>query len=220
VKGRLLVLVALLLALSCARLPKIVPVTGADPSGPAEGCNRIFPAGKWQLLHSIEADLPGGRNSVMMGLTVLSSRLRSNRSVIMSLEGFVVFDGEFNQGLKVHRALPPFDSPGFAEGLMEDIRLIFFKPEGPAAECGILTDGSTVCRYKNPDGGVVDIVFRSTGTFEALRYDRKQRLTRIVRIPVDARSAAGLPQTIELTAQGKQAYKLVMTLLEAVPLDP
>ncbi|MEJ2472697.1 MAG: hypothetical protein P8Y74_02250 [Desulfobacterales bacterium] len=219
-KGRLLVLVALLLALSCARLPKIVPVTGADPSGPAEGCNRIFPAGKWQLLHSIEADLPGGRNSVMMGLTVLSSRLRSNRSVIMSLEGFVVFDGEFNQGLKVHRALPPFDSPGFAEGLMEDIRLIFFKPEGPAAECGILTDGSTVCRYKNPDGGVVDIVFRSTGTCEALRYDRKQRLTRIVRIPVDARSAAGLPQTIELTAQGKQAYKLVMTLLEAVPLDP
>jgi hypothetical protein len=210
----------LLLALSCARLPKIVPVTGADPSGPAEGCNRIFPAGKWQLLHSIEADLPGGRNSVMMGLTVLSSRLRSNRSVIMSLEGFVVFDGEFNQGLKVHRALPPFDSPGFAEGLMEDIRLIFFKPEGPAAECGILTDGSTVCRYKNPDGGVVDIVFRSTGTCEALRYDRKQRLTRIVRIPVDARSAAGLPQTIELTAQGKQAYKLVMTLLEAVPLDP
>jgi hypothetical protein len=220
VKGRLLVLVALLLALSCAILPKIVPVTGADPSGPAEGCNRIFPAGKWQLLHSIEADLPGGRNSVMMGLTVLSSRLRSNRSVIMSLEGFVVFDGEFNQGLKVHRALPPFDSPGFAEGLMEDIRLIFFKPEGPAAECGILTDGSTVCRYKNPDGGVVDIVFRSTGTCEALRYDRKQRLTRIVRIPVDARSAAGLPQTIELTAQGKQAYKLVMTLLEAVPLDP
>jgi hypothetical protein len=220
VKGRLLVLVALLLALSCASLPKIVPVTGADPSGPAEGCNRIFPAGKWQLLHSIEADLPGGRNSVMMGLTVLSSRLRSNRSVIMSLEGFVVFDGEFNQGLKVHRALPPFDSPGFAEGLMEDIRLIFFKPEGPAAECGILTDGSTVCRYKNPDGGVVDIVFRSTGTCEALRYDRKQRLTRIVRIPVDARSAAGLPQTIELTAQGKQAYKLVMTLLEAVPLDP
>jgi len=220
VKGRLLVLAALLLALSCSRLPKIVPVTGADPSGPAERCNRIFPAGKWQLLHSIEADLPGGRHSVMMGLTVLSSRLRSNRIVIMSLEGFVVFDGEVNQGLKVHRALPPFDSPGFAEGLMEDIRLIFFKPEGPAAECGILTDDSTVCRYKNPDGGVVDIVLRSTGTCESLRYDRKQRLIRIVRIPADARTGDGMPQTIELTAQGKQSYKLVMTLLEAVPLDP
>jgi hypothetical protein len=220
VKGRLIVLAALLLALSCARLPKIAPVTGADPSGPAERCNRIFPAGKWQLLHSIEADLPGGRHSVMMGLTVLSSRLRSNRSVIMSLEGFVVFDGEVNQGLKVHRALPPFDSPGFAEGLMEDIRLIFFKPEGPAAECGILTDGSTVCRYKNPDGGVVDIVLRSTGTCKSLRYDREQRLIRIVRIPADARTGDEMPQTIELTAHGKQSYKLVMTLLEAVPLDP
>jgi hypothetical protein len=175
VKGCLLVLAAVLLALSCARLPKIVPVTGADPSGPTEGCSRIFPAGEWQLLHSIEADLPGGRRSVMMGLTVLSSRLRSNRSVIMSLEGFVVFDGEVNQGLKVHRALSPFDSPGFAEGLMEDIRLIFFKPEGATAECGKLMDGSTVCRYINPDGGFVDMVLRSTGTCESRRYDREQR---------------------------------------------
>ena len=219
-KGRLLALAAVLLFLSCARLPTIVPVAGQDPCRPTAGCSRIFPAGKWQLLHSIEADLPGGRRTVMMGLTVLSSRLRSNRSVIMSLEGFVVFDGEVNQGLKVHRALPPFDSPGFAEGLMEDIRLIFFKPEGPAAECGKLTDGSIVCRYKNPNGGIVDIVLRSNGTCESRYYDREQRLIRIVRVPADARTGDGMPQTIELTAQGEQTYKLVMTLLEAVPLDP
>jgi hypothetical protein len=219
VKGHLFAMAAVLLVLSCARLPKILPVTGADPSEPAEVCGRIFPAGEWQLLHSIEADLPGGRRSVMMGLTVLSSRLRSNRSVIMSLEGFVVFDGEVNQGLTVHRALPPFDSPGFAEGLMADIRLIFFQPEG-SAECGKLTDGSTVCRYKKPDGGFVDIVLRSTGTCESLRYDREQRLIRTVRVPADARTGDGMPQTIELTARGEQSYKLVMTLLEAVPLDP
>ena len=219
-KGRGLALAAVLLFLSCARLPAIVPVTGADPCGPIEGCSRIFPTGKWQLLHTIEANLPGGRRSVMMGLTVLSSRLRSNRSVIMSLEGFVVFDGEVNQGLKVHRALPPFDSPGFAGGLMGDIRLIFFKPEGAAAKCGKLTDGSTVCRYQNPDGGFVDMVLRSTGTCESRRYDREQRPIRIVRVPADARTGDGMPQTIELTAQGKQTYKLVMTLLEVVPLDP
>ncbi|MFZ1954980.1 MAG: hypothetical protein WAU34_05755, partial [Desulfobacterales bacterium] len=71
-KGRLLVLTAVLLLLSCARLPAIVPVAGADPCGPIEGCSRIFPMGNWQLLHSIEAGLPGGRHSVMMGLTVLS----------------------------------------------------------------------------------------------------------------------------------------------------
>ena len=219
-KERFLVLAGVLLVLSCARLPKITPVNGANTSGPTAGCSRIYPVGEWQLLHSIVADLPGGRRTVMMGLTVLSSRLRSNRSVIMSLEGFVVFDGEFNQGLKVHRALPPFDSSGFAEGLMEDIRLIFFKPEGPAAKCGILTDGWSVCRHEDPEGGVVDIVLRRTGSCELLRYDRKQRLIRIVKIPADARSGDGIPQTIELTAQGKQSYKLVMTLLEAVPLDP
>jgi hypothetical protein len=103
---------------------------------------------------------------------------------------------------------------------MEDIRLVFFKPEGPTAECGKLTDGSTVCRYQNPDGGFVDIVLRSTGTCETRRYDREQRLIRIVRVPADAATSDGMPQTIELTAQGEQTYKLVMTLLEAVPLDP
>lgn len=219
-KGRLLALTAALLFLSCARLPAIVPVAGADPCGPIEGCSRIFPTGNWQLLHSIAAGLPGGRHSVMMGLTVLSSRRRSNRSVIMSLEGFVVFDGEVNQGLKVHRALPPFDSPGFAEGLMADIRLIIFKPQGPAAECGKLTDGSIVCRYKYPDGSIVDIVLCSNRTCELRRYDRKQHLSRIVRVPADARTGDGMPQTIELTARGEQSYKLVMTLLEAVPIDP
>ncbi|MFZ0614354.1 MAG: hypothetical protein WAM73_19075 [Desulfobacterales bacterium] len=216
--GRLLVLTGMLLFFSCARLPAIVP--SAEPAAATAACAHVFPAGKWQLLHLIEADLPGGRRGVMTGLTILSSRLRSHRSVIMSVEGLVVFDAEVDRKLTIHRALPPFDAPGFAEGLMEDIRLIFFAPAGPPAECGTLGDGSAVCRYHDSGGGRVDIVSRAAGACEVRRYDRKQRLVRIVKIPVGLPDEGWMPKTLELTARGQQRYKLVMTLLEAVPLEP
>ncbi len=216
--GRLLALTGMLLFFSCSRLPAIAPT--AEPPAATAACAYMFPAGKWQLLHLIEVDLPGGRHGVMTGLTILSSSLRSHRSVIMSVEGFVVFDAEVDRKLTVHRALPPFDAPGFAAGLMEDIRLIFFAPVGPPEECGSLDDGSAVCRYHDSGGGRVDIVSRAAGACEVRRYDRQQRLIRVVKIPAAAPAGDRMPQTLELTARGRQGYKLVMTLLEAVPLGP
>jgi len=84
------------------RLP---PSPFPSGTGAAHGSRRIFPEGEWQFLHSIQVEMPGGRNFVMMGLTVISSRLQTRRSVIMTLEGFVVFDGEYDHRLVVHRAL-------------------------------------------------------------------------------------------------------------------
>ncbi len=110
----LLMAPVVLLLLACTHLPPITPIAAAPPSGLGQESCRIFPDGKWQFLHSIRAEMQGGVNFGMMGLTVISSRLRTTRSVIMTLEGFVVFDGEYDQHLIVHRALPPFDSPHFA----------------------------------------------------------------------------------------------------------
>jgi len=43
----------------------------------------------------------------------------------------VLFEAEAGLGkLKVNRALPPFDSEDFAKNMIEDIKLIFFTPEG------------------------------------------------------------------------------------------
>ena len=130
--------VALLLCLlaSCAGLPPVTPGGDALRAGADEAFapGTVFPEGRWQLLHAIQAELPGGRTLVMLGLTVMSSTGRSCRSVLMTLEGFVVFDGEYDRRVTVHRALPPFDSPHFADGLMEDIRLVFFEPEAVVVE--------------------------------------------------------------------------------------
>ena len=206
-----------LLLLACAHLPPIAPMA---VSGLGQESCSIFPDGKWQFLHSIRAEMPGGMNFAMMGLTVMSSRLRTSRSVIMTLEGFVVFDGEYDRHLIVHRALPPFDSPHFAGGLMDDIRLIFLEPDGPVIGFGDLANGSIVCRHAIPDGSTVDIGLQRDGAWELRRYSPAQRLTRSVRALPGARNNAGFPEALELAAYGDQAYKLVMTLVEAVQIEP
>ena len=164
--------------------------------------------------------MPGGMNFAMMGLTVMSSRLRTSRSVIMTLEGFVVFDGEYDQQLIVYRALPPFDSPHFAGGLMDDIRLIFLEPDGPVIGFGEVANGSIVCRHATPDGDTVDIGLQRDAAWELRRYSPAQRLTRAVRVLPGARSNAGFPETLELAARGDQTYNLAMMHVEAVQIEP
>lgn len=138
----------------------------------------------------------------------------------MTLEGFVVFDGEYDQQLTVHRSLAPFDSPHFADGLMDDIRMIFFEPNGPLVACGVLDNGSAVCRHGIPDGSAIDVQSLADNAWELRRYSPSQRLTRTFRILPGERTRSGFPERMELIASGGQTYKLVMTLLEAVRLEP
>ena len=219
---RRLVPVLLLLPLACARLPAITPKDGAfsPETGKALEACRIFPEGTWQFLHSIRAEMPGGRSFIMMGLTIMSSRLQTHRSVIMTLEGFVIFDGEYDRGIIVHRALPPFDSPHFAGGLMQDIRLVFFEPEGPVVAFGELKDGSVVRRHQASDGSTVDVEALPDRDWRIRHYSPSQRLTRTVRALHAGGGPSGFPATIELTACGDHSYSLVMTLVEAVQIEP
>lgn len=219
---RFLLTALLLLILSCTHLPSITPKDGSFSAGTGRAIESrsIFPEGTWQFLHSIRAEMPGGRTFVMMGLTLMSSRLHTRRSVIMTIEGFVIFDGEYDRGVTVHRALPPFDSPHFAGGLMEDIRLIFFEPEGPVVAFGELENGSVVRRHLSPDGSTVDVEALGGRDWRIRRYSPAQRLTRTVRALHAAGDRSGFPVTIELTACGDQTYSLVMTLVEAVQIGP
>lgn len=210
----------LLLLASCAGLPSITPRddTGRIGTGDAlGGAHRGFPDGRWQVLHAIRAEMADGRALVMMGLTLMSARDRTHRSVLLTLEGFVVFDAEYDGRLTVHRALPPFDSPHFAEGLMADIRLVFFEPDGPVVASGTLKGGGAVRRHRLPDGGTVDLELLPGDDWRIRRYDPSGTLTRTVRATHGRGDQNGFPQTVELTAAGGQDYRLTMTLIEAVP---
>lgn len=220
--ARRLIPALFLLLAACVRLPVITPGGGAlaPETGGASASTGIFPEGSWQFLHSIRAEMPGGRDFGMLGLTVISSNLQTRRSVIMTLEGFVVFDGEYDGGVVVHRALPPFDSPHFAEGLLQDIRLIFCEPEGALIAFGALEDGTRVRRHRAPDGSTVDVEALPDRDWRIRQYSPALRLTRTVRARQAREGPAGFPASIELTACGDQAYRLVMRLLEAVRIEP
>jgi len=161
-------------------------------------------------VHSIETLVHGGRSAFVTGVVVVSSRERSLRCVIMTLEGLAVFEAEWDGQLKVNRAIAPFDSKLFAQGLIEDIRLLFLRPPGSPLESGILENGSSICRYRVPEEGIVDVVSQEEGRWEIRRYAADFKLLRTLRIA---------PDTVELTAHGPRGYKLNMNLLEAVRIE-
>jgi len=124
--------------------------------------------------------------------------------------------------MAVKRAIAPFDSDVFANGLIEDINLIFFKPPGSQMASGFLKSGETVCRYQKPDGRLVDIISRGEHNWEIRQYHLDYRLARTVRMSAknpDLTDRKGISDKIELNAPGSPGYALVMDLVEAIPLE-
>ena len=216
-KHILLLLSVLGLILSCSSLPQVYPAADSADLQPDQACRGPFPDGDWQLLHSIEASLPGGKKGFLMGLTVLSSSNRTARVVIMTLEGFVVFDALYDRQITVKRAIAPFDAEVFANGLIEDINLIFFKPSGSILASGFLKSGAAVCRYQKPDGRIEDIISQGEDNWEIRLYLPDYRLARTVK-SIYLADRKGISDKIELNAHGSPGYALVMDLVEAIPL--
>lgn len=209
----------LILVLSCSDLPRVIPNGDTAKPQPRPTCRGPYPQGDWQLLHSIEATLPGGHKGFLMGLSVISSSNRTARCVIMTLEGFVVFDALYDEQISVKRAVAPFDSEGFAQGLIEDIFLIFFTPDGDPKKTGLLESGAAVCRYQKPDGRWVDVINRGGDNWEIRQYHPDSRLTRTVKMmsagESDLSDQKGIIEKIELKAHGSAGYELIMDLVEA-----
>jgi len=220
-KKLLLLLCALGLILSCSSLPQVYPAGDPADVGPDRACRGPFPVGDWQLLHSIEATLAGGKKGFLMGLTIISPSNRTARCVIMTLEGFVVFDALYDKQITVKRAVALFDSEAFANGLIEDINLIFFKPDGSKVTSGFLKSGAAVCRYQKPDGRIVDIINQGEHRWETRQYLPDNRLARTVRMSdkePDSADRKGISDKIELNADIPPGYALVMDLVEAIAL--
>lgn len=212
------------IAIACSALPAVHPVDITNGTQFFRKCESLFPDGKWQFVHSIETTMPGGQKGLVMGVTVLSSRDQTVRCAIMTLEGIVVFDARYDRRLVIERAVSPFDAEGFAEGLIRDIQLLFFKPQGLPVETGTDKEGAAICRYRKPEGGIVDLVIQKDRSWQIRQYSRKLRLIRTVTALYNKKNPAGgrtaIPDRLELTAHGAGGYNLMMDLVEAVPLGP
>jgi hypothetical protein len=215
VTGCMVLIVWLLMA--CSSLPQIKPARPDLQPNLRERCQSVFPAGPHQFVHSIEARLPDDSRSMAIGIVTLDPGTGVIRCVIMTIEGFVLFDARYQQTVTVNRAVHPFDSPEFAKNMMEDIRFIFFQPGGALVATGVFDNDFPGCRWRNSDGLAVDVVLNQQRGWLIRKYDVSDHVSGQVR--AYALNPEGIPEKIELSRHRFPSYTLKMTLLQAERLQ-
>lgn len=205
-------LAALLLCAGCLTVPETPLLPGAPED--LERCVALFPSGPWVSIHKIEAAINGGLSSSLIGITKGDPAGRKLHTVLLTPEGFVLFEAEGNgDTISVLKALSPFDSPAFAKGLMEDVDLLFLPPEGGASKWGRTADGAVLCQWKRSDGYREDISL--SAAVKILLLDGQGDLVKEARFM--GPFVKGLASRMELNARKPAPYTLKMTLLQGSP---
>lgn len=209
-------LVAVMVLNGCAQLPPIKLLDPSQETAVREACLRPFLTEKVRLIHAVKAVLPGGHEGTAIGFLVADPRNESFKSVLMTIEGVVLFDMDYGKSLTVNRAVPPFDAPAFAGRMSEDIRLAFFHPGREPAAIGREKGGAAVCRFERDGGEFVDVVQHENGEMALRLYGAGQELRKNVRIPRLERP--GLAEALEIRDAGWPSYSLHLRLLESEPV--
>jgi hypothetical protein len=210
----ILVLGVLTFSLGCARLPENSMSPGS--SHDLSFCYAIFPAEPWESVHKIEATIWGGGFSTLLGVTRGDPIERRLHSLLLTPEGFILFEAELRDGkIRTLKAVPPFDSPAFTRGLMEDVTLLFLCPQGKPASWTKKGDGTRTCLWEGPDGSRTEIKGSMELGWRILRQDDQGDVTR--EVSLNGPFLQGLASHLELRAFKPASYKLRMTLLQAAP---
>ncbi|MBN1545767.1 MAG: hypothetical protein JW902_03815 [Syntrophaceae bacterium] len=217
-RGLCAILVILIAMSSCSGLPPIKPADPLAVAGIEKQCLRPFPPGPYRLIHSVEAVFPGGSQINFIGILLIDPREKSIHSVIMTIEGFVLFDAEFKSEVKINRSVPPFDSVAYAEHMMKDIEFVIFPPQGTRKEAGYSADGSVICRFEERQGRTTDVTVTGKATWLVSQYNEQDGLIRSMRVSLlDERN---VPARIDFDTCGPDGYSLHMRLISAEPVAP
>ncbi|MBS3754811.1 MAG: hypothetical protein KGY56_03845 [Desulfobacterales bacterium] len=227
VRGAILLLVCFLLCVSgCRSLAPIQPASSALHADTARQCRAHFLTRPRQLVQSLTAYLPDGGVRDAIAVIRIHPEAGRFKCVIMSVEGLVLFDGEYDGAVSIHRAIPPFDEKKFARAMFADIRLAFISPEAWNVEVGILSGGTPICRYAYSDGkGFVEVRLSGADCLEIRRYTGGKRLRETVDIcyaPACSFPGSGgageIPVKIDIFHHGLFGYRLELKLIEAKEL--
>jgi hypothetical protein len=202
-------LAALMLCTGCLNVPETPLLPGAPED--LERCVALFPSGPWVSIHKIEAVINGGLSSSLVGITKGDPAGRDLHTVLLTPEGFILFEAEEHENtISVLKAVAPFDTPAFAKGLMEDVNLLFLRPEGGASKWGRTADGAVLCEWKRPAGYREDISLSATVKISLLDGHGDLIKEALLTGPF----VKGLASRMELNAHKPAPYKLKMTLLQ------
>jgi hypothetical protein len=206
---------------ACAADPQVrLPVmTAAEDGQGKDACADVFPkvnGGKWQFVHSIDFSMKDGSGTTVVGVTTLDKNVIE--SALFTVEGLTLFEAAFSHdgSIEIRRAIPPFDNPEFAKGLINDIRAIFQPPQGTKMQTGLVAGAASVCRYEEVGGGVVDVLTDKDGCLQIKSYNPDLILERSI-IGQSCREIGSslIPDYIELKTFGRTGYTLKMTLISA-----
>ncbi|MCX5838907.1 MAG: hypothetical protein NTW71_10390 [Deltaproteobacteria bacterium] len=200
----------------CTGVKPLTPLDPARKTAVLEDCRRPFLPGKHRLVHALETVMPDGAKVTAIGVLVADPRTRGFRTVLMTIEGWVLFDVEAGETQTVHRAVPPFDASAFAGALAEDIRLAFFPPGAEPTAWGEGEEGALVCRFERADGQRVEVMTLRGGDMAIRLYGAGQELLKRVKISPPQRP--GLADTLEIQG-GWPPYTLKLRLLESEALE-
>ena len=220
--SKVLCVAILLFGVSCSRSYRLEPLSSLIIPGSESRCDAPFVNENWQFIHSIEAVLASVGTASMIGVTNVYPEREVVHCVIMTVEGFVLFDATYDQQVHVERGIPPFESKAFAEGLMRDITLIFFRPSGELTGSAWSADGSFTCRYEMGNKTVEDVRVHPDNSWDIHQY-MDERMVRSVTAGADRRDEKKndpfMPLQLELTAYGEYGYSLHLRLIEAKRLQ-
>ncbi len=204
----------LVLSIGCVSPPKKTLTPGSPDDLP--GCYAVFPAEPWESVHRIEATIRGRGSSSLLGVTKGEPSERRLQSLLLTPEGFTLFDAELSEGgIAVRKAVAPFDSPAFARGLMEDVSLLFLSPQVKPTAWGKETDGTMICNWQDRDDSHTEISGSMDSGWRILRRDKYREV--IKEVVLKGPFVKGLASHVELRTFEPASYTLRMTLVQPSP---
>ena len=206
------------LVTSCTVVDRAVPPEMASVAGTHAGgqCSAIFATERWEFVHSITFRFEGGGEGEALGVLALDGK--DIHCALVTVEGLTLFEARVpeNGPVQVARALPPFDKPELAEGLMGDVRTIFQSPPGSIA-FGHLLNGAPICRF-SAVGKVTDILPQDDGCWSMQTYGEPRGDRNITTHSCKIIHSIIIPETIHLVSSGPTGYSLDMHLISAQKL--
>jgi hypothetical protein len=208
----LYLMLTFIFAPGCGVHSKLTPIVSHVDD--IEDCLAVFPESPWEAVHGIEAELSVGGSYSLIGVTKGDPVERNLHSVLLTPEGFVLFEAERSGGrLDIIKALSPFNSFAFAKGLIGDVELIFLVPRGRPSESGMARDGSFVCCWTEPFGQIKEIVRVERDRWKISVFNDQGLMMREVWVRKQPNEK--LASQIELCASGVNGYRLKIFLLQS-----
>jgi hypothetical protein len=187
------------------------PLAAQARAEAVEQCRAVFPRGQWRATHVVEARMPLGNEGSFIGVVAAGPGTDAFRSLLMTQEGFVLFDARYRAGgIEVLRALPPLDPQGFGRGMTGDVRLLLFPPAGELVEVGKTREGQPACRWLKGKE-TVEVALTGAGKARLSRWDDGSLAREAELSEIDRR---GFARHARLETKGMVGYSLSLDLLD------